>query len=270
LNDRRVYGFVIGIVKDLEDPSGQGRIRLQFPWFDPDVLSGWAPIVRTLAGKDRGFYYMPELEDEALVGFEHGDFRMPFVVGFLHNGVDLPPDDDIDVSVRRIKTVSGHVLEFDDRPDRELVRLETQGGHHVEMEDSPGTVEIATSGGQKIVMSDRPASIELSTKSGATVKIDDVPSSIRATTAGGISLLVTDSGGVTVSAPTGALTITCLSATITASASCTVNAPVASLNGAAVSVNSGIATFSGIVQCATLITNSVVSASYTPGAGNLW
>jgi hypothetical protein len=162
------------------------------------------------------------------------------------------------------------VLEFDDRPGRERVLLETQGGHHLLMEDAPGTVELATTGGQRLKMQDTPGQITLSTPSGSNVTINDLPSSIQVTTVGGVSLVVSDAGGVTISAPAGMLNITCLNATISASASCTVNAPVASINSAAVSINSGIATFSGVVQCATLITNAVVSSSYTPGAGNIW
>ena len=263
-------GVVVGIVKDIEDPLGEGRVRVQFPWLSEDELSGWAPIARTMAGKERGFYYMPELEDEALLAFELGDFDHPYVIGFLHNGVDLPPDDDIDAKVRRVKTVSGHILEFDDRPGQERVELETQGGHHLVMEDAPGTVELATTGGQKLKMQDLPGQITVSTPSGSNVTINDLPSSIHLTTAGGVSLIVSDAGGVTISAPEGMLNVTCLNASVSATASCTVNAPVTSINSASVSINSGLATFSGIVQCATLITNAVVSSSYTPGAGNIW
>jgi hypothetical protein len=262
-------GVVVGVVKDLVDPLGEGRVRVQFPWLSDDELSGWAPIVRTMAGKDRGFYYMPELEDEALVAFELGDFNHPFVVGFLHNGVDLPPDDDIDSRVRRLRTVSGHVLEFDDRPGQERVLLETQGGHSLTMEDTPGSVAVRTSGGQEVLMEDTPAKITLSTVSGSTVTIQDVPSSVTIKTAAGVQLVVTDAGGVSISAPTGELDVTCLGATVTATSSCVVNAPACTLTGAAVSVNSAIATFSGVVQCSALITNAVVSPSYTPGLGNL-
>ena len=49
-----------------------------------------------MAGKERGYWFMPEVDDEAIVAFEHGDFDHPFVVGFLHNGVDTPPDSGID------------------------------------------------------------------------------------------------------------------------------------------------------------------------------
>jgi hypothetical protein len=263
-------GVVVGIVKDIEDPLGEGRVRVQFPWLSEEELSGWAPIARTMAGKERGFYYMPELEDEALLAFELGDFDHPYIIGFLHNGVDLPPDDDIDAKVRRVKTVSGHVLEFDDRRGQERILLETQGGHHLVMEDAPGTLELATTGGQKLKMQDTPGQITLSTPSGSNVTINDLPSSIQVTTAGGVSLVVSDTGGVSISAPTGMLNVNCLNATISATASCTVNAPVTTINSASVSINSGLAMFSGLVQCSALITNAVVSSSYTPGVGNIW
>jgi hypothetical protein len=37
-----------------------------------------------------------------------------------------------------------------------------------------------------------------------------------------------------------------------------------------VQVDSAMATFSGVVQCNTLITTTVVASTYTPGAGNVW
>ena len=58
--------------------------------------------------------------------------------------------------------------------------------------------------------------------------------------------------------------------TVTASAKVTVNASTAEISAGSVTVNAGMSTFSGVVKCDTLITNSVVSSSYTPGAGNIW
>lgn len=246
-----IQGVVIGLVKDLDDPDGLGRIRVLFPWLSDEELSGWASIASPMAGKSRGYWYMPEVDDEVLIAFEHGDFDHPFVVGFLHNGVDVPPSDGIDVSVRRIRTVSGHVLEFDDRDGKERVTLKSQGGQTLELTDSPKQIELSTTTGTKITLTDAPSEIKLATVAGVTVTINDT-------------------GGVTVSAPTGALTVNSLNATVNATASCSVNASTLTLNGATVSVNSGIAMFSGVVQCSALITNSVVSTSYTPGAGNIW
>ncbi len=74
----RIYGVVIGVVTDVEDPDGMGRVKLKFPWLSEEAAdSGWAPIAAPMAGKERGYYYMPEIDDEALVAFEHGDFEPP-------------------------------------------------------------------------------------------------------------------------------------------------------------------------------------------------
>ena len=58
--------------------------------------------------------------------------------------------------------------------------------------------------------------------------------------------------------------------TITASAKVKVNASTVEVSAGMVSVNAGMSKFSGVVQCDTLVSNAVVSASYTPGAGNIW
>lgn len=266
----RVYGVVVGLVKDVQDPDEQGRVKLSFPWLAEDAESGWAPIARPMAGQDRGYFYQPEVDDEALVAFEHGDVNHPMVLGFLHNGIDKPPYKDIDQHVRRLKSVAGHVLELDDRQGKESVRLHTNKGHQLQLHDPDGYVELVTVGGQKIRMQDQPARIELSTTGGTRVTMDDQPSEITLTTTTGVSVTISDTGGVSVSAPSGPVAVSSLSATVSAVSSVTVAAPTMTLNTPMVSVNAAMAAFSGVVQCSTLISTSVVSASYTPGAGNIW
>jgi len=58
--------------------------------------------------------------------------------------------------------------------------------------------------------------------------------------------------------------------TVTTSAKLTMNASSVEVSAGMVTVNAGMSKFSGVVQCDTLISNSVVSSSYTPGAGNIW
>jgi hypothetical protein len=58
--------------------------------------------------------------------------------------------------------------------------------------------------------------------------------------------------------------------TITASAKVTINASQVAVSAGMVTVDAGMSKFSGVVQCDTMISNSVISASYTPGAGNIW
>ena len=259
------YGVVTALVVDVEDPTGAGRVKLRYPWLSEDPTdSGWAPIAKPMAGNDRGFHYLPEVDDEVLVAFEHGDVNHPMVLGFLHNGVDTPPDDGVDQHVRRLKSVAGHVFELDDRAGQESVRLHTANGHQVELHDPNSAIEVHTAGGNLVRLKDSAsATIEVATVSGSKITLDDVPSKMVLTTTSGVSIEISDLGGVTITSSVMPVSVNALSATVQATSALSLTAP-------ALTVNTPIATFAGVVQCQTLIASAVASATYTPGVGNLW
>lgn len=93
----------------------------------------------------------------------------------------------------------------------------------------------------------------LRTKHGATIVLDDGTGAVAVSDANGNSVELTPAG----------ITITC-------AARVTVSASQVEVNAGVLEVNAGMSTFSGVVKCDSLITNSVVSSSYTPGAGNIW
>ena len=68
----------------------------------------------------------------------------------------------------------------------------------------------------------------------------------------------------------GKLTSVAAGITINASAKVTINASNVAVSAGMVTVDAGLSRFSGVVQADTVISNSVISASYTPGAGNIW
>jgi uncharacterized protein involved in type VI secretion and phage assembly len=174
---KRYPGVVTGIVKNLNDPDGQGRIELQFPWLSDSVRSSWAPVASALAGKERGAFFMPEIDDEVLVAFEHGDVNHPFIVGFLWNGVDTPPE--TTNQNRVIKTPGGHQLRFEDTDGAKKVVLKSNGGHHVEIDDSAETITIKTnSGNQFIVLNDASNSV---TVRGGGRRVDMIGGQIKMT-----------------------------------------------------------------------------------------
>ena len=114
--------------------------------------------------------------------------------------------------------------------------LRSRNGVKLTMDDNDGQEKfiMETPGGQKVTLQDGPGVVEIVDSSGNSIKLE--------------------SSGVT----------------ITAAAKLTVNAGTVEVSAGMVTVNAGMSKFSGVVQCDTLITNSVVSASYTPGAGNIW
>jgi uncharacterized protein involved in type VI secretion and phage assembly len=95
--NRSGHGFAdhlaIGVVTDNKDPDKLGRVKVKYPLLDPEVESGWARIAREAAGKERGTVALPHVNDEVVVGFEHGDVRRPVILGALFNGVDTPGAD---------------------------------------------------------------------------------------------------------------------------------------------------------------------------------
>lgn len=83
-------GVVVGLVTDVNDPEELGRVKVQLPWLDDDFVSDWVRTLQPGAAKDRGWTVLPEVGDEVLVAFEQADYRRPYVLGGLYNGVDTP------------------------------------------------------------------------------------------------------------------------------------------------------------------------------------
>jgi uncharacterized protein involved in type VI secretion and phage assembly len=165
-------GLVIGQVTDVNDPSKRGRVRLKLPWLSDDYTSGWARVLQVGAGKDRGIYWLPEVGDEVVVGFDRGDFDSPFVLGNLYNGVDtLPPLDAeaIDGSngaiVRRaLRTKAGHQIVFaESSGGADEIRVETAGGKFKLVLDKKNTEILVDSDGKVTIKSKQGVSVDAGT-----------------------------------------------------------------------------------------------------------
>lgn len=215
------YGVYPAIVVDIRDPESQGRVRVRLPW-SPDAdgksYEVWARLATTMAGADRGTWFVPDADDEVLLAFEAGDPRRPYVVGSLWNGKDAPP------------------ASMDGAGNNYVKAIHSRNAVKIELDDTDGS-----------------ESLTLETPGGQSIVLKDGASSITATDANGNSVTL-DSSGITV----------------TASAKVTINASSVEVNAGTVTVNAGMSKFSGVVQADTVIANAVVSASYTPGAGNIW
>lgn len=122
---RRIFGVAVAIVTNNKDPEGLSRVKLKFPWLSDADESDWARVAVLMAGKERGTYFLPEVDDEVLVAFEHGDVRFPYVVGALWNGKDKPPlkNDDGKNNLRLIKSRSGHTIKLNDEDGKETIEI---------------------------------------------------------------------------------------------------------------------------------------------------
>lgn len=167
-----INGVVIGIVTAVRP----GEVKLKFPWLheedDEEKESNWARIATAMAGNNRGTFLMPEVNDEVLVAFEKGSFQHPYVIGFLWNGEDKPPQ--TNTRIRTIKTKSGHILEFDDNPGVGRITIKSAANQEIEINDTlPGNITITTS--------NPGANININTETGM-VKVECLNAVIKAKT----------------------------------------------------------------------------------------
>lgn len=159
----RIQGAVVALVASVDDPQGQGRVKLEYPWLDDQAVSPWARLASPMAGPDRGFVFRPEPRDEVLVVFEHGDIRRPFVIGALWNGRDAMPSErgpDKANDIRLIKSRSGQVVVINDKSGEESITVRDKHGN-VLLLDSQGvtitsdTIRLGSgNAGQGLVLGD--------------------------------------------------------------------------------------------------------------------
>jgi len=143
----RFYGVVVGIVTNNQDPEKLHRVKVQFPWLDGATESHWARVATPMAGKKRGLYFLPEVDDEVLIAFEHGAIDYPCVIGSLWNGKDTPPESNSDHqnNNRALHSRSGHIIRFVDKSGSESIEIiDKTGSNKIVVNSKDNTITISS------------------------------------------------------------------------------------------------------------------------------
>lgn len=167
--DGRIFGVARGVVTDNRDPDGLGRVRVQLSWQE-DGGGYWARTAAPMSGSGYGAFFLPEVGDEVLVGAEHGDPALLYVLGMLWNGKARPPATNEDGSndLRLIRSRSGHQLLFDDTEGKQILELKLADGKRVTL-DKDG-VAIDDAAGNTVLIKSKGSEIAISSKSRLTLK----------------------------------------------------------------------------------------------------
>ena len=241
-----------------------GRVKVQFHWDregkNDEKSSCWVRVGTLWAGKQWGVIHIPRIDQEVIVDFLEGDPDQPIIIGSVYNAREMPPyklpDNKTQSGIKSRSSLKGgsenfNEFRFEDKKGEEEVYLHAEKDWQIKVENDK-TQEI-----------DHDETLTVRNNRTTTVMVDHsetVGSNQTITVGANQSITVAASQSTTVGA---AITITAgAGVTITAGAPITITAPMITLNAAMVQV-------SGVVQCATLITNSVVSPVYTPGVGNI-
>jgi uncharacterized protein involved in type VI secretion and phage assembly len=146
-------GVVVGIVTNNKDDESGGRVKVKFPWLG-EQESHWARLATPMAGAGRGFYFLPEVGDEVLVGLDHGDINHAYVIGALWNGREQPPEPAGNVvgatgkvNKRILKSRSGHMVTLDDSDDQPGITIVDKTGRNtIRLDSTNNRLTIAVQG----------------------------------------------------------------------------------------------------------------------------
>jgi len=214
---RKFYGVTTGRVINLLDPLMLGRVQVQMPFIDALDLSPWARIAMPMAGILHGTYFIPNIGDEVLIAFEHGDVNAPYVLGSLWTAAAPPPQQSPLPQIRELRTLAGNQIVFTEVPPSVTIQTGPTSPVPAPTPPSPGgphhTVMLSPAGIQAMT----PTSILLQV--GATTLLM-TPESITIQAAGNIVTI--NAGGVNIVSPA--------NINVTAGGSAAVTAPLVRIN----------------------------------------
>jgi len=117
-----IQGLHIGTITQLEEDSDKHyRVKVKLPVIDQNEAI-WARMSFADAGNERGFFFMPEIDDEVVVGFINEDARHPVILGMLHSSSKAAPFEPTDDNHEKgLVTRSGMKITFNDEHNNILI-----------------------------------------------------------------------------------------------------------------------------------------------------
>lgn len=147
-----IKGLQIGKVLQLEgDPDGEDRILVKIPIIDNSSNGTWVRIACLDAGKDRGSFFRPEIDDEIIVGFINNDPRHAIMLGMLNSSAKPAPLKGADANDEKgFFTRSNMRVHFND--NSKTITIDTPAGNSVVLDEQGTKIEIQDQNSNKITM----------------------------------------------------------------------------------------------------------------------
>jgi len=167
---------MIAKVKQLnDDPAGENRILVTLPMMQDDKNGIWARLASFYATNKKGSFFIPEVNDDVVLGFLNSDPNYPIILGSLYSSENPPPYELSDEnSTKALVTKEGCKIEFDD--EKKVVNIETPGKNKISISDEDKGVTIVdenknsiTTDGEGITMEDSNGSRIIMSDSGIEI-----------------------------------------------------------------------------------------------------
>jgi Rhs element Vgr protein len=153
-------GLQIGKVMKIDaDPKSMYRIQVKLPLMRAQTEGIWARMAHPVASNGFGCAFLPEVDDEVVVGFFDEDPSAPVVLGFLYSGKNKPAlEPAADNNVKSFTSRSKITLSFDD--DKKILTVETPGKNQVVLSDEGKSVLLKDQNGNQVKLSDAGITID--------------------------------------------------------------------------------------------------------------
>lgn len=158
-----IKGLHSAVVLQLEeDPKGENRILLNIPMLNPGGAGVWARVCTLDAGNSRGSFFLPEIDDEVLVGFLDDDPRCPILLGMMNSSAKPAPLTAADDNHEKgFITRSEMKVLFND--DTKTIEISTPGGNIMKLDEDKGMIHVEDQNGNKITLNGDGVTIESAT-----------------------------------------------------------------------------------------------------------
>ena len=172
----QVTNLQSAVVVDNNDPDQLGRVKVKFPWLEADETP-WVRVLTPHAGTERGWYSLPEIDDEVLVGYEFGSPDYPVVLGALYNSEAVPAAEapDAENNIKLFKTKGGNLITITDTSGSEQISITTKDGDNAVVLDAGGPSISVTSKGDLTIKGKNisiEADQEVTVKAGTNAKLE--------------------------------------------------------------------------------------------------
>lgn len=181
-----VKGLSIGKVKQLDkDPDDEFRILVTLPLMQDDSNGVWARLSNFYATNAAGTFFIPEIDDEVVVGFLENDPRFPIVLGSLYSSKNKPGKD-----------VDGN--DYALTKDNYTKAFLTKALNKVEFNDKDKIITVTTPGKNKVVLDDKDKSVTLEDQNSNSIMLNKDGITIKDKTGNKITM---SSSGIEINSP---------------------------------------------------------------------
>ncbi len=156
-NDDSEHGIVLGKVTDSYNSSKPGMIRVEYYLkAGGTATNDWMRYMTPYAGKESGYFFMPEKGTTVVVAFDHGKRSCPVALGCLWTAKTPIPKESANAenSVKKILTKGGNQIIFNDKSGKEEIEVETKGGLKIQMADENENITIQNKNGKTLLKID--------------------------------------------------------------------------------------------------------------------